>query len=656
MTEKKAMTASERAGIIKSVVAAAALSAGAGALFKGMKAKKSRAKRLDVENSRNAIVVPLKKSKFMEGLPTPSELAESRGETGSQSVPSVGIEQAPALPAPSVPEGAEVDAIKREILRDNARKVDFFGKRAEDNVTEKPDENGHEDDDVGEKDDSEKKRVVLRDQSGRFASPNDPAAVEQCDEYEKSAGFWDLVSGAAKTVISPIDSLNVALDAAKDRPVWLAGGAVGSIYLAKLIADEVNDIRKRKAKERADAGREAYVSLLQGSEKEAAEKEAEDPRAIAGTVMGTAFFVPMALAAIVTNKVIENRRDEKRRKKLESDTYPEEPVVLYKTSSDKTFRISPETALAAIEVKRGMILSSEGYYGEEKAASSDGQVKSALFGAFLFPGSNMSIDEAQDKVLSMMENPNNNRHLLSIVKAMHSGDNYAVDAAFKEMAKGADPSDMMRIYGSFLRDPAKKRQLMDSVKRSQRLQDLIVSRFEDDKYADSFGKYRNEIVNDRLSKTFKKDSILYRIISWISENLGLGKFMAKNSINTQFNKWRSEGAVEQAAQRAQSQQGPGNKYAGRIDNALRRFGGYIGQKGKDAAGYVTGKVSDAYKKSKLHDALNAPGGPVGWWYTKNHPEMFVRRNPVSPSGRFVSSPDVMSDEEISRLISGRNGK
>lgn len=671
MTEKKAMSSGERAKLIKSVVAAAALSAGTGAALKALGDRK-RVKRLDVENSRNAIVVPIKKSKFLEGLPTPEALAASRvGETGQQAkIPMA--DGSSLLEAPQN-DAVDVDAVKRDILKERARKIDFFGKRASEDVDEKKDSGKErEDSDRGESDDksdvvrndgekydsdSDKgERVVLRDQSGRFVSPNDPVAVAEC---EKSAGIWDLVSGAAKTVVSPVESFNVAMGAATDKPVWLAAGTIGSIYLAKLIADEVNSIRKRKAQERVENGRDEYVSLLQSPEKSASVKEAKsgDIRAQAGTIMGTAFFVPMALAALVTNRVIENRRAERKAQSEKSRQYPDEPVILYKTSSDRTIEISPETALAAIAVKRGMILASEGFCGEEKTAASDNE-KSA--GLSLFYGPDIGIDDARDKVVTMMERPENNQYLLQAVKAMQSGDSAGVDAAFKGMSNGEDEFDMKRIYGHILKDPAKKRQLMDSVKTSKRVQDLIVSRFQDDKYADSFGKYRNELVNSKLGETFKKDSMLYRIISWIAENLGLGKYMAKGYLNRQFKGWGDD-AKRNAASSGSGKPNVDLRLAtGRLERAASKavsgVNDYLKQKWSDASGYVSGKISKAYNRSKLREALNAPGGPVGWWYAKNHPEMFVRLNPVKSSGRFVSDPDgLVSDEEISRNLKGRDG-
>ena len=64
--EKKATTEAERAKYIKAAILAAAGGAGIGAIIRSQKAKKVRAKEGNPEMARNTIIVPIKKTKFLE--------------------------------------------------------------------------------------------------------------------------------------------------------------------------------------------------------------------------------------------------------------------------------------------------------------------------------------------------------------------------------------------------------------------------------------------------------------------------------------------------------------------------------------------------------------------------------------------------------------
>ena len=569
MTDK---TAADRATYVKAMVASAIAAAGIGAVAKNIKERKARAEANNVSTSKNTIVVPVLKSKFMEGLPTPDDLKKSRGEGESASSDAQTSQTAQTAQPSQTMTPEEIAAKKREIV--GGRRVDFFGKRAEKTEkTEKTDNGGVEnksEGEKGEKKDEKEGRLLFRDQNGKFVSPSDPVAVESVEKSAEGEGY-DWTKGIFNTIFHPIDTAGVMFDAAKDKPVLMTAGAVGSIILAAKISESINKMRRERSKDRLDKARSQYVALLEGgdSEKVAADIPAgQDPRVPAGALIGGAFVVPLALTALVTNRIIENRKNEKKREKEMSDSFPDEPIILYKTSEDKEIRISPETALFAIMVKSAMYESVEAEERNFDRLGKEAQVREwfgkkigqgigALGKAFSGVASPMSVDEASNTVMKMLENPDNNNHFLSLVQNPKAG---LSREAMLEMAGRENPLEMARLYQS-LNDPKMRSQIINNVKTGKRTQDLIISRATDDKYADSWGKFKTDKINEALTGYgFQQGGLLHKMFSWILNNTGLGNYFVKNKINDYFAQMRDAGkapaqsAQAPAAQTAQTAQ------------------------------------------------------------------------------------------------------
>ena len=564
-------TAADRATYVKAMVASAIAAAGIGAVAKNIKERKARAEAGNISSSKNTIVVPVLKSKFMDGLPTPEELKKSRGEGDASAAASEPTEtqtaqadQAAQSAQSTAMTPEEIAAKKREIV--GGRKVNFFGKRAE--RSEKAPEGG--DDGKGEKNDGEgegkdgkdKGRLIFRDQNGKFVSPSDPVAVESVEKAADEKGY-DWMNGLFNTFFHPIDTAGVMFNAAKDKPVLMTAGAVGSIILAAKISDSINKMRRERSKDRLDKARSQYVALLEGgdNEKAAADIPADrDPRVPAGALIGGAFVVPLALTALVTNRIIENRKNEKKREKEMSDSYPDEPIILYKTSEDKEIRISPETALFAIMVKSAMYESVE---LEERQMSKEAQLESvknwigtqigkgvgAIGKAFSGVASPMSVDEASNTVMKMLENPDNNAHFLSLVKNPSGG--LSQEAMLEMAGREKNPVEMARLYQT-LNDPKLRSRVVNNVKTGKRMQDLIINRATDDRYADSWGKFKTDKINEALAGYgFAQGGLLHKMFSWILNNTGLGNYFVKNKINDYFTQMREAGK-EKPSQVAQT--------------------------------------------------------------------------------------------------------
>lgn len=585
---KTAMSHDEKMKYLKASIIAAVGAAGIGAFARAKSARKRREKALDVSKSKNAIIVDVKKKTFLDGLPTPQELAESRGELAQMPSDAVHDVQAelPAPPGEGLSE-KEIEDRKKEILR--GRKVDFFSKRAKDG-----DEGGEKEDSrEDEKDDGKKKiseeeydgRTILRDQTGKFVSPTDPVAVQQA---EKDAG----VKGFSDIFLHPIDSAERVVDAAKGHPVVFTAGALGSMYIAAKLSNAIGEIRKRRAKKRLDEARDKYVELLEDPE---SEKVADaDIRDLTGAAIGASFIVPLALTALVTNRIIENRRKEKEKRKEVSDSYPDDPYVLYKVSEDRSMKVSPEAMLTLLSIKRAMIEDAEAEEALrlsgacEKTAQADngqknwfqrfvnkldGVYKNAVLGylgrygikftsedfdKYINDAKPFSDDEAYDELYKSLAGDENNGTLMSMVNgylARKPGETYDIKKDTATLLNSMDPATRARYIRTMLGkvkyeikdgktqlDTSGIESHLNGMKerfaKDRRMQELLLKRMDSPAYADVWNPIIEGQVNKYLTSKegwgLDKNGFLFKVISWIANNTGLGKYFAKRHLNNMF--------------------------------------------------------------------------------------------------------------------------
>ena len=263
--------------------------------------KEKQFKPNDIESG-NAIVVPIHKDKFLEGLLTPDQLAASRGATA-----------AGAASEGSQLSEADILAKKKELMR-HSRKIDFFGTKAEDaqdktektektepaEKTEQPKDGVEAAEDASKKDGGSSNGMP-RDDQGRFISPTSPLAVKPA---EKDASVFD-------------------------RPLALVGGGAASLLIADMIVRAVNKKRAKRAEKNLNAEREKYVELLQNPSAKTAEmskKALWNP----GEILSGTFIIPAAVTALITNRIVENRKAQKKRDASRTDSFPVEPSVTYR--------------------------------------------------------------------------------------------------------------------------------------------------------------------------------------------------------------------------------------------------------------------------------------------------------------------------------------
>ena len=532
---KKAMDPDNKAMLskyLKMGIGSAVLAAGIGAVIRRNRANKDRNKAINASKNKNAIIIPVKEEDFLKDLPTPEAFAASRG--GSEPV----VESQAVAATELTPE--EIAAKKKEILRSGSKFNFFRNKAAEDSKPEIKEEKS----DVEKSDDKkpilndeepksegkESKEITLppRNDLGQFVSPTDPTGVAKS---EKDAEF-DWTGSGKNLFFHPIKTIGGAWDSATSRPIYLAAGGIGSLFLASMIVDKVNEIRSKKAKGDADAARERYVKLLQGQEeKTAAEsgyKDTENPFSAAGTLLGGSFIIPAALSAIIANKIMEKRKEDKAKSKEMSDSYPEEPIILYKTYMGKKAEITPETALALISIKRSMLKSAEEYDRMEKnAAVTVGDLKNGV------------------KVLSAVMNPTGaaleygaeklKQYGPAIIKKVQDANKYAkykpvLDIINNNWEEGKGLSDngyellQKPEYDGIVYDlsrmmanpdpnsklPKEYEDKVNVLRRDPRTNDLLQGKFSNDKaigYGQRWGKWQDEEIEKGVGEDFGNEGI-----------------------------------------------------------------------------------------------------------------------------------------------------
>lgn len=567
--EKRAMTNEELRTYAAYVLGTGAALAGIGLASRGKNSKERANKDTRSPENPDTITVNVNKSRFMEGLPSPEQFAAERAPVVVQAAES-------AVPQGATSEVADVAALKKGILRGVGRKLNFFGKAAESDKSDKPadseetgnDGSGREERPYGDEN-SDDGPKLLRNELGQFMSPRDPAAAEETKEAADRGSITDVFTSPGKVI-------DTAKRWAVDYPLQITGGTIASIYLAKKIIDIVNEHRKPKSEKDLEASRDSYVAMLQGDgrEKDAA---AEEDRGgwlatYAPFILGASWIVPGALGAMIANRVLENRKEEKRQKKEESNSFPDEPTILYKTSSGDKMKISPETALGAILVKQAMIESVERMETEAamaKSASVGEGILTGTLGAVPIVGPFLSAASAAagrigsaagkvqdlsdlnkfkstfengmptDKTWELIGSDKMNDRLYDIVSNMNGGGQGGIGELSKYIGEDA--------ARAIISDP--------------RLQDIIVSKMDNSKYAGTWGKLRDDRIKEWMQgQDWIGKGAWGDLIRWLASITGLDKYYFNKHMGEAFANLAKAPAAKDAPSGAQGANKPKKYY------------------------------------------------------------------------------------------------
>lgn len=507
MTKKSNMSPWQRKALASSV-AAALLTGGIGASIRRSRDRKEREKSTDIESMKNAIIIPLRKDKFLEGLPTPDEFAKAKGDVSSDG----------GTAATAVPENpAELEALKRKILQKKARAIDFFAKSSEEQKDDNAaglvaakDEGGKAPEVAGDKKKDDKSDMP-RDELGRFVSPTDPVGVASAEKTAANpVGF---VADTVEAGMHPFGALSGALTYMKDNAMPFALGASGAIVLAAKIVDAVNRRRADKAKKETDKARYEYAKLLQSGGEKTAQINADKNNAVkAMGWLASAFGIPFVFSAMIANRVMEKRKEDKELAKEKSDSFPEPTYMYYKTAEAQEIRMTPETALALIMVKTAM------FEFVEEAERSTVIEKDAAFGAW-------SVEDATKAAIEAIKKEENAGYLLDLVKHMHDnkGDISGAKDIFAKML-----GSQATLHSRAFNNP----EVWKAVVSSKDVSDTIADRFANKKYADTWGAYGDELMEEGIAKRWglKAGGWLHRFISWLAKITGLGRGMVVDGV------------------------------------------------------------------------------------------------------------------------------
>ena len=541
-TEKTAMTNAEANKLLRYLAYGTVAAGSVAALNAAVSDKTSKAKRikaLDAERNKNAIVVNIRKDEFLKDLPTPEAQAQMTSSAGKDSA---------GASSTLTPE--EIAAKKKSVMRGNSRKIDFFAKAASkqnvqtsdnadnDNSEPKKTEGGED----GGKKEQKKQKELPRDFAGRFVSPTSPLGVIQ-SEKAAGASWWDK---AVNFVRHPVDTAEaVGKDAVggafKDAPMVIGGG-LAALYLSAKIVEAINENRARKSQWDADSARERYLKLLQPANEKAAQADDAGVSRWAGRLTGASFWVPFALATMISNRIMESRRADREAAKNRTNSYPEEPIILYKTSEDKVLELSPEAALATIMMKTAMIRHVEHMEKRSQVFKRWGQAIGGAIQQGVDAAENAMYDKAVNGVIGALGDQSNSGLALDIAKAYDAQDTDALENHFKTLAGKSGLATW--AAGAYNKD-----ELMRRVAADPRTTHILSSYVNDDSN-DAWRTYREGKVNDYFNQyfgnTFVKGGWLERVVKWLMNNLGIGKYMANRFISNKLGQIAKPQAAAQA--------------------------------------------------------------------------------------------------------------
>lgn len=476
----------------------------------------------DADKSKSSIVVPINIPNFVKDLKVPEDV-ESKATLPTEDKPL--LENKDPESVSNTMSEDEIAAIKKDILRKNERKFRFFGKAAADDKTSSEDANEDSKDESketnesksysnGDGDRKDKRELPPRDELGKFVSPTNPVGVKQ---VEKSAFF------------NMDDVLSSAWDASK-KPLGITAGAFTALYVASKIKEAINRRREKLSEKHLNESRDRYVSLVQKGD---SEKTAGVGNIIAGT-----FIFPAAITALVTNKIIENRKKDKEKKKENVNSFPDEPAILYETVGDSPYKTAEYNDIFKSIIYK--TASGSSVEIDAKTAVAMIMVKQALFMAAEEPIDDKvmskcaySTQEAVDKLYDYISDPKNNKYLLAAAEAATDKRGANREAVVKALMGAINPVNMAFHHKAYDNPEVQKAFLND-----KRLYKLISSRFADKQYADSWGKFRDNLIDSRLGEWISPDSWLHKLISWFLKSTGLGQRMAISGAKNYLDKIR----------------------------------------------------------------------------------------------------------------------
>jgi len=540
--------------IFKTVVGGGVTLAGLSALLGASKAQKSKDKALDIKENKGVIKVPISKSMFMGKLMSPEEF---RKEYEAKHGVATSKEQQSTIGQMTQ---EDIDALKKKVLSSSGRRFDYFKAAQAVEVKDKG-----EDVDVSSSagDPDAIKLDMRRSRAGEgVATPDHDDSTEQ--PRDELGRF---------TSKDKEDSSEKKADWFRDGVVWpmsAVASAAGITWLAGKISDKVSERRRKVAEEELAEAQQEYVRHLMDMDKTAGD---ENP-GLSGwgwRLAGASLFIPMAFAAMISNRIMEKRYESKKKSsemaggtpdeptflydviddadgdntKVASEAAPPEISIMYKTASGEEINMSPESVMAMILVKSAMM---------DALDAKRNNVKEAQFNpAMLLNPLGYAPGYLLGRSFSSVASNANNKYQewkeaepLRVFASTFDGKGQPTAATYEFMDKNQDfikslimpenfstndqrlaHQEKMNKAFDYLESRGLSRENLSKFVGGKGFNDYLAKNFQ---LNPEWRKNRDEYINSAINDKFG-DNFFSKIIQWLARATGLGNWMFNRNLS-----------------------------------------------------------------------------------------------------------------------------
>ena len=597
-------------------------SAGATAIARQWRQDEKSKERRDVNKDRNKIEVVIDTDNFLRDLPKPKKEEEPAAP-----------EQTKELPAPAeVPLLAGVDAdankdesiedIKRRILKEKTRSFSPFGGKlascgsscsGSKTAKNKPAVKGEAPNNA-----TIKPKVVTaestiiktpgkkpRDEAGRFVNPD--AKIKMAQSGAIAQTIEDVLQGAANLFGTTKDTVS---NAAGTAAGYIGGGLAG-IYAVKGISHLVNKIRAKKAKKRLEESQKKYIKALTAEHNEesdpwgeiskSAQASGSPTPATDNTLawMAGGVMLPFVTTALLTYKLLENRRKAKKEGEKLKRTFPEEPLVLYKTSEDKCVPVRFGSVLALVDINRKFIEMEESRITKKAGERWDNWARNRDEYGFLDGTVRTLTTGLKDDDYAF-----DDAHVNQLADTMSSGQ---YDKLWQGVIEGDETAKNKLgdaiAYETGIKDRAKIENIAGRMLQHPKVQDHFISNMNDEK-----NKWWYDKANQGIEKSIQDkygDGVLGGFMSWLAKTFpGFARGLFGDQINAGI-----RGQFTEAAQGILNPKSPGQQQM--MAGSQKNSGGQLNKAVPPAPGKTMDPAQSPFMSVRMMHAANQNGGVGG---------------------------------------------
>ena len=137
---------------------------------------------------------------------------------------------------------------------------------------------------------------------------------------------------------------------------------------------------------------------------------------------------------------------------------------------------------------------------------------------------------AADSIAKAVADKNNSGLVLDLAKAYQSGNVTDMNSHMMSLLGKVDPKMIPATGAAAAWNPKK---LMRRVAGHQGIQDALAGYISDDSNG-AWKAWREDMIANKLGRYFRQGSPIYNVVQWMANNLGIGKFLARNAIQNKL--------------------------------------------------------------------------------------------------------------------------